>query len=205
MHGIALGTNLRTRRKSKVIDKSYQSRRADVFGHNGLTPGDWFPVQLCALFRGAHGAPQAGIYADARGAYSVVVSGMYSTLDRDKGNSLLYSSSCSHNNKDKWQPTPSTRGTRTLELAIQTGNPVRVLRAKAAESRYAPMEGIRYNGLYHVVEKRLPQKAHKGRYEQFELQRVQGQPVSLEQCRIRPNANEMRDFYSIDNPYPARC
>ena len=73
MQNISL-TNGR-RRVYRILDKS-TARPCNVFGHNGLTVGQWWPYRICALRDGAHGATQGGIAGSVeRGAYSVVVSG----------------------------------------------------------------------------------------------------------------------------------
>ena len=73
MHNISL-TNGR-RRVYRILDKS-AARPCNVFGHNGLTVGQWWPYRICALRDGAHGATQGGIAGSVEsGAYSVVVSG----------------------------------------------------------------------------------------------------------------------------------
>lgn len=83
MHGVApkLG-----KIKTLVIDPRYlrDKRRANVFGHNSLEPGAWFPNQIVALFHGGHGARQGGVYGKRGvGTYSVVVSGSYKEVDRE--------------------------------------------------------------------------------------------------------------------------
>lgn len=46
-------------------------------------------TRMVALFCGAHGATQGGIYGNREtGAYSVVISGEYDDLDQDYGNVL---------------------------------------------------------------------------------------------------------------------
>ena len=73
MHNISV-TNGR-RRVYRILDKSV-ARPCNVFGHNGLTVGQWWPYRICALRDGAHGATQGGIAGSVEsGAYSVVVSG----------------------------------------------------------------------------------------------------------------------------------
>ena len=73
MHNISL-TNGR-RRVYRILDKS-AARPCNVFGHNGLAVGQWWPYRICALRDGAHGATQGGIAGSVqRGAYSIVVSG----------------------------------------------------------------------------------------------------------------------------------
>jgi hypothetical protein len=59
MHGVAL--KIGAHRKDYILDSRYQKRDAKVYGHNGLQVGDWWPVQLLALFNGAHGARMGGI------------------------------------------------------------------------------------------------------------------------------------------------
>lgn len=79
------------------VDPRYagQQRSAFQYGHNGLTPGDWWPLQAVAVFHGAHGQRVRGISGDPqRGAYSIVISGMapeYRDLDRDGGEVVWYS------------------------------------------------------------------------------------------------------------------
>ena len=77
MHNIGL-TNGR-RRVYRILDKS-AARPCNVFGHNGLTVGQWWPYRICALRDGAHGATQGGIAGSVHGgAYSIVVSGKTSS------------------------------------------------------------------------------------------------------------------------------
>lgn len=83
MHGVAPKFG---KIKTFVIDRRYlkEKRSANVFGHNGLEPGDWFPNQIVALFHGGHGARMAGIHGKVGvGAYSVVVSGSYKEVDKE--------------------------------------------------------------------------------------------------------------------------
>ena len=74
MRGIAAGG---TTRLAYSLDKNYipAPRPCNIFGHNGLQVGDWWPLRVCALRDGAHGAMQAGIAGSSNtGAYSIVVS-----------------------------------------------------------------------------------------------------------------------------------
>lgn len=116
MHGICYSKS--NGRKSPQLDPRYKDkqRRADVVGKNRLAVGAWFPSQLAALFRGAHGSAQGGIYGNANsGAYSIIISGQYDDLDSDQGYHLYYSGSGSHNNEDPRNPPESTAGTRALK------------------------------------------------------------------------------------------
>lgn len=128
-----------------------------VWGDNGIEPGTWYALQIVALARGAHGAMNAGIAGHtALGAYSIVVSDKYEDLDRDRGGTLFYSGSNSHKNEDPHHPAPSSTGTKALKASLHTQNPVRVLRSAGSGSgsrnkKWAPDRGIRYDGLYRVV------------------------------------------------------
>lgn len=65
-------------RRTYLLDRDYRPEPRDckIVGNNGLTVGDWWPLRICALRDGAHGAMQAGIAGSSQtGAYSVVVSG----------------------------------------------------------------------------------------------------------------------------------
>ena len=75
MRGIAITGGSRRVYKR---DQNYrpEPRNCKVVGNNGLVVGDWWPLRICAIRDGAHGAMQAGIaYSAEVGAYSVVVSG----------------------------------------------------------------------------------------------------------------------------------
>lgn len=83
MHGITMRQG---KRRTSVLDTRYAKKPAHVHEHNGLSNGAWFPMQLVALVRGAHGSAQGGIYGSQEtGAYSIVVSGHYEDLDHDNG------------------------------------------------------------------------------------------------------------------------
>lgn len=201
MHGICICKSS-DGRKSKVINPRYKSqqRPANHYGHHGLTVGNWFPSQLSALFHGAHGHAQAGIYGTPQaGAYSVVVSGHYDDLDRDHGHKLLYSGSGSKKNKDANHPADPTNATQALHSSMATGNPVRVLRSSKGNTAWSPSDGMRYDGLYTVVRVRYPLNDLGGMYEQFKLVREEDQaPMDTS----RPNRQEQRDYDKIDDGYP---
>lgn len=186
-----------------ALDRRYQQRPANVFGHNSAKVGDWYPYQLSTLFRGVHGKSQAGIYGtENAGAWSIVVSGGYVDLDEDHVNFLYYSGSRSHDNTDPKQPGESSKDTSSLHVSRLTQKPVRVLRAgqhaKRAHSEWAPTEGIRYDGLYRVTDVKYPFNKNGGVYEQFKLVRLQDQdPIN----KFRPTPRELRDFDDIKRPY----
>ena len=64
------------KRSYKIIDKTFVTS-CNVPGHNGLEIGQWWPLRICALRDGAHGATVGGIAGgESTGAVSIVVSGM---------------------------------------------------------------------------------------------------------------------------------
>lgn len=84
LHGLTPVEGSARRRRGMILDSRYEQRRANIHGANGLSLGQWFPSQHAALFRGAHGHPQAGIYGTAdSGAYSVVVAAKYTDTDEE--------------------------------------------------------------------------------------------------------------------------
>lgn len=73
MRGILVDTS--GGRVKRSIEPS-QIRNSKVVGHNGLTVGQWWPFQICALRDGAHGSMMSGIAGgENEGAFSIVVSG----------------------------------------------------------------------------------------------------------------------------------
>jgi hypothetical protein len=205
MHGVVL--KITNGRKSYILDSRYPKRDAKVFGHNNLEVGQWWPMQILALFHGAHGARMGGIAGNSEtGAYSVVTAGgPYEELDQDRGNVLYYSGSSSHFNTDPKQPSPSSNATNALKASMRMQKPVRVLRAAGgggskSRSSWRPTVGIRYDGLYRVVAMQLKINTSGGLYEQFKLERLGDQPA-LKNDKSRPTPAEVRDFYKREEGY----
>ncbi|OTA62595.1 hypothetical protein K449DRAFT_433488 [Hypoxylon sp. EC38] len=191
-------------RKTYRLNPHVPKRSAKVFGHNGIPVGAWFANQLVALHRGAHGMRIGGIAGTTDvGAYSIVVSDIYEDLDDDRGETLYYSGSNSHNNDDPTRPAPSSTGTKALKASLQTGNPVRVLRSGGPHSRnrWLPECGLRYDGLYRVVALREGKNTKGGLYEQFMLQREPGQTSLGELLLSSPTAQQKRDLNDIQRGY----
>jgi hypothetical protein len=174
--------------RSYHIDPRYadQKQPANHFGHNGLTPGSWWPLQLAAVYHGAHGSPIKGIFGTPTdGAYSIVVSGRatpYQDLNEDRGGTLLYSAD---------RPTAAgdnilhpSADTRALLRSEQTRLPVRVLRSAGPHNRaWAPSVGIRYDGLYVVARAVKASNGAGGRVWKFQLRRLRGQVPDLQTIR----------------------
>ncbi|KAK2003000.1 YDG/SRA domain-containing protein [Colletotrichum falcatum] len=200
MHGIALRPG---ERLTYILDPKYtdEKRPANVHGHNGLQVGDWFPSQLSALFRGAHGHSNAGIYFQGEeGAFSVIVAGAYKDLDVDSGDYILYSGSNARESNDKDNILPSTEATKALATNYLTSKPVRVLRKAHKGSSWAPSHGYRYDGLYEVISKEFAHNDKSGMFEQFELRRCDGQPP-LESLKNIPSQRQVRDLFKSKDRY----
>ena len=119
--------------------------------------------------------------------------GGYADLDRDLGDTLYYSGSKSHDNTDSKTPILST-STRALQTSKREDRSVRVLRAAGGDVAYAPSVGMRYDGLYRIVEERLPLNHKGGRYARFKLVRNADQdPIDL----TRPTARERAIFEQL--------
>ncbi|KAK1974523.1 YDG/SRA domain-containing protein [Colletotrichum cereale] len=150
-------------------------KSSHAFGHNGIEPGAWWPMQVAAVFNGAHGSWQGGISGHAaQGAYSIVISGAYKGCDADQGDTLHYSGSGA--DVHTGQLPQNKDGTKLLHLSLKTGHPVRVLRSASGKGgAFRPSCGIRYDGLYKVTKVRTLTNQKGGAYYQFELERLPAQ------------------------------
>jgi hypothetical protein len=74
--------------------------------------------------------------------------------------------------------------------------PVRVLRAVNKQSKYAPKEGIRYDGLYQISDREILDP--KTAMFRFSLKRIKGQdPIRYKGAEIRPTDQELRERMRI--------
>ncbi|KAI1203491.1 hypothetical protein F5X97DRAFT_330171 [Nemania serpens] len=195
MYGIIPVTS--GKRKDYRLRTDIPRKSAKVYGHNGIPLGTWFPLQINALFWGAHGARMAGIAGSVTtGAWSIVVAGTYEDLDTDNGDTLYYSGSNSHENTDPQRAAPASQGTKALHASNATNNPVRVLRSGGSfntrnQNRYLPSCGLRYDGLYSVVAFRQRKNRNGGLYDQFKLERLPGQTPLAELQRTSPTTAQV--------------
>ncbi|KAG8530138.1 uncharacterized protein KY384_005621 [Bacidia gigantensis] len=174
LRGIIIQNNPRSYRLDPEMTPA--KRRSDIFGHNGLAVGQWWPLRHCALRDGAHGHIQGGIHGSANaGAYSIVVSGQYSALDVDNETTLYYSGSNSLTNTNPSEPI-ITYATKSLRVSYSTQRPIRVIRASGSDSQYAPSKGLRYDGLYRVTNEATEKNDVGGAYLRFKLVRAPNQP-----------------------------
>ncbi|KAK1833977.1 PUA-like domain-containing protein [Podospora conica] len=199
MHGLMLAGKVR---KSYRFDPRYISEKRDakVFGNNRHTPGDWWPLVHVALFHGAHGEKMKGISGDPDlGAYSIMIKtkGQYETLDSDEGETVFYSGDRPGNKNNRDEILEVSRRTKSLQTSRRTGKPVRVLRG-SGNGKYAPVVGIRYDGLYRVVEEYEKERPGRGgKFLQFKLVRIPGQRDFKETVRSAPTSQQQAAFYQM--------
>jgi len=178
-----------TKRTSHKLEKDWSRKSANVVGANGIVNGQWWPLRLCALRDGAHGEHEAGIHgAPGKGAYSVVIAdGGYA--DKDDGESIEYCGTQSANTKP-------TKNTALLLESYRSKQPLRVLRAANKRSKYAPKEGVRYDGLYEIVDKELLVEGTA--MFRFSLHRLKGQdPIRYKGVEVRPTDQELVERMKI--------
>lgn len=157
--------------KSYRINMAYQKPPSKVFGHNGIEVGRCWPFQIAAFRDGAHGRTMGGIAGTAtEGCYSIVVSGKYDDIDYDLGHTIYYSDSKALSNKS--ERPEQTGGSNALRRSITTRKPVRVLRSSGGKWAGCPKVGLRYDGLYRVIEEKTLRNKLGGGYAQFTLKRI---------------------------------
>ncbi|KAK4503813.1 hypothetical protein PRZ48_004728 [Zasmidium cellare] len=166
----------RNDRSSDRLLDDYPKIDGNYYGNGKLLNGQWWPTQLTCLRDGAHASSQGGISGGSislqEGAYSCIMSGGHGYgHDEDHGDWAWY---CG---------TDCTDGTgniteSTLRMIHSVGkkNPVRLIRSHNLKSKWAPIKGFRYDGLYDVVEKERidPEGNPRARY-RFKLVRRDGQ------------------------------
>jgi len=163
----------------------------DYAGAGDLQNGQWWPLQICAMRDGAHGEIEAGIHGKPdKGALSVVMSsGGYA--DVDEGTSIQYCGTSGSAGKP-------TAGTNHLKEASRTRNPVRVLRSSALPARnpYRPSRGLRYDGLYDVIDFEVLDE--ETAMHRFSLKRREGQdPIRHKGVEARPTNEEVAEYTKI--------
>ncbi|KIL70800.1 hypothetical protein M378DRAFT_155736 [Amanita muscaria Koide BX008] len=162
-----------------------------VFGHiPGIEVGTWWEMREGCSTDAVHAPWVAGISGGPKGAYSVALSGGYED-DVDLGYGFTYTGSGGRDLRGtKNAPKNLRTGPQSsdqsfdhpfnnaLLKSVETKKPVRVIRGFKLNSKYAPSEGYRYDGLY-TVEKAWTEKGlnPKGYLVcKFAFKRLLGQP-----------------------------
>lgn len=181
----------RPKKIAPKMTKKVRARHARMLRRFGEIPG--VPVGATWKLRrdcydaGIHRHPTAGIQGSKMlGACSIVVSGQYDD-DTDLGDTILYvGSGGGLPNNGGWCKRPGPQasdqewtgwGNQALLQSHYTGKPVRVVRSSKFVSKFAPLVGYRYDGLYTVTyacrEKDSDDRFYICRYN---LERIPGQP-----------------------------
>jgi len=147
-----------------VKDNPQEYRNEGKFGTiPGIEVGaTWRTREECAKAR-VHNSTTAGISGGKDGACSIVMSGGYDD-DEDKGNEIIYTGTGGYEDKRygggssrSWgggtqvaHQTPDHPHNKALLISCELSKPVRVIRGHGLNSKYAPHDGYRYDGLYMV-------------------------------------------------------
>ncbi|PVH84102.1 hypothetical protein DL98DRAFT_613604 [Cadophora sp. DSE1049] len=171
---------------------------AAIFGHNGFEVGQCWARQVAAVRDGVHGSRQAGIDGTAsEGTYSIIIAGTYASLDHDAGSQVFYSVSGALTMIDR-NPDKSKYTTRAMIKSVETGTGIRVLRTSGGAWTGCPKAGMRYDGLYKAMGYTVRENDKGGRFLQFELVRMDGQPdIDVE----KPGLAERLTFERVKDGY----
>ncbi|KAI9648623.1 hypothetical protein NHQ30_003261 [Ciborinia camelliae] len=168
-------------RKTRNEDK----RSPYAEGHNGHMIGDWWPERICAMRDRAHGDLRRGICGKAGvGAVSIILgkSSKEDYKDIDNGDEIEY---CGD-------------GRELMDLSHEKGMLIRVLRGAGVDSKWAPAVGIRYDGLYKIVDKEdLPEK----NFARYKLVRDGNQKPFPTGTDSRPTIDEIDEVNEMKAQY----
>ncbi|KZO91208.1 hypothetical protein CALVIDRAFT_365881 [Calocera viscosa TUFC12733] len=132
----------------------------------GVKVGTWWESRMDCSTAAVHAPTVCGISGQERegGAYSIALSGGYED-DVDEGYAFTYTGAGGRDlkgtpqNRKNLRTAPQSKDqsfetiyNKALKKSVETKYPVRVVRGFKLDSKFAPQEGYRYDGLY-VVEK----------------------------------------------------
>lgn len=165
-------------------------RHGNFIGSGHLYNGQWWPKHCFMLRDGAHNSTEAGISGNSTlGATSIILSTSSNhryTDDVDNGDRIVYCGNIGKNGV-------ASAKTNLLLHSASKRSPIRVIRAAKLQSKYAPREGLRYDGLYEIYNHRLVDE-QTARY-LFSLKRCPGQtPIRFEGIGIRPTEMEIQQW-----------
>ncbi|KAK0465148.1 PUA-like domain-containing protein [Desarmillaria tabescens] len=156
----------------------------------GVEVGTWWETRQACSIDAIHAPWVGGISASKDGAYSVALSGGYDD-DVDLGYAFTYTGSGGRDLKGTAAQPKNLRTAaqssdqsfentfnKALKRSSETKKPIRVIRGYKLRSPYAPSEGYRYDGLYHVEKAWIEKGLNAGGYLvcKFAFKRLPGQP-----------------------------
>lgn len=118
---------------------------------DGFPPGSTFTNRLDLAASGVHRPRIGGICGGQDGAESIVVSGGYPD-DQDYGTELIYTGHGGWNGKTQTKDQELKSGNAGLARSADEGYVVRVIRGFGGDKAYSPARGLRYDGLFRVVD-----------------------------------------------------
>jgi len=129
--------------------------RSIVFGDiPNIEEGHWFKDRKEMMPSSFHRNWAAGIDGNGiDGAAAIVLSGGYED-DEDLGDEIIYTGAGGNDpntGKQIKDQTWENRGNAGLLVSMDRGLPVRVIRGHTHKSKFSPVEGYTYAGLYSVV------------------------------------------------------
>jgi putative restriction endonuclease len=103
---------------------------------------------------GVHGVRMQGIWTADKVAIGIVLNGGYED-DVDEGDRIIYTGDGGRDAATGKQVADQelTAGNRGLAAAMDQGLPIRVSRGWRLESKFAPADGFRYDGMYRVEDR----------------------------------------------------
>jgi putative restriction endonuclease len=119
----------------------------------GYPPESTFANRTELAASKVHRPLQGGICGGQDGAESIVVSGGY-VDDEDYGTEIVYTGQGGNDPRTKRQIAHQelTRGNLGLARSQLEGYPVRVVRGSGGDEKHSPKTGLRYDGLFRVVD-----------------------------------------------------
>ncbi|EIW84087.1 hypothetical protein CONPUDRAFT_163313 [Coniophora puteana RWD-64-598 SS2] len=184
------------RNEAEELNKAISHTFGDIPGVPLFT--EWPNREACRQ-DSIHMPTMAGIQGTKKdGAYSIVISNHYKD-DMDYGSAIIYTGAGGrqkYSNKDPtkrihfgpqiYDQTWDDWGNRALLKSKHTGKPVRVIRTSDCESKYAPLTGLRYDGLYAVRSSWKERNADHLIICRYQLERLPGQaPIPIRGERQR--------------------
>ncbi len=214
----SMGTTKNTKKqtvsyRSYDLEPEYSKKASKFMGEGHLKNGDWWPLQIAAVRDGAHGESIAGISgAKDQGAFSVVMNmateeesvdptkidptfNKYPNFDLPEKGQIWY---CGTQGKETQTGHAGSQSAATelLQMSHKNHHPIRVIRGCKIKSRLAPAKGLRYDGLYGIIDAVCI--CQELAIWIFLLERLSGQmPIRYQGPDARPHEEELRKWNNL--------
>lgn len=202
------------------LESSYTKTSSKFVGGGHLKNGDWWPLQLAAVRDGAHGEMMAGISGSkGLGAFSIVMHtatetdfidpialdlsyNKYPNFDLPNIDQIWYCGTQGHETQTG-EAGKRSAATELLMTSQEKQQPIRVLRGCKVKSKLAPAKGLRYDGLYRIVESVC---IHQDlAIWMFLLERIPGQiSIRYKGLYARPHEEELKKWSALQDMMAGR-